>query len=302
MAYESNETAERAQVLAHCPAAQPADYADFSCLRAQLQRAPATWPLPPPLQGGNGDCWLLSAVTGLQCFHPHILSDAIEMRERVAVVRFPREAPVHVNYVFPLQTQHCWAGVVRISAPSDLYWALLEKAVCVLFFRRDEDACFTKRRRFGWHTRESAPHYVDLFGGHVSEALQLLVPQTLPLPVRVSPHLDANEFLRCSLSGLFFLEVPRPDGWHAVLVFARTATALCVQDSGGAITNMVPLSGGVLRYYAIPAARLEPPAFSFPHSILMFCSSWGMVEPVQNVALAYSDARGLTRSTEAQPS
>jgi hypothetical protein len=195
-------------------------YADFSGLADELRRCAFVPPLPPPKQGSNGDCWLLTAAVGLQCFYPRLILDMVRLSASTATVTFPRHGSVEVNYVLPVHSPDR-AVVVHVKRASDLYWALIEKAVCVLLHRDYDASRHERRARMGLGHTKHVPHYIDLHGGLVSAALNLLAP------IQPSPPYAASSFSTASMhslgfSGLFFLEVPRHGGWHSMLLLAST--------------------------------------------------------------------------------
>jgi len=229
-------------------------YSDFAHVAAWLRSASVGWPLPPPRQGGNGDCWLLTAATGLQCFHPFLLRDMVTLEPSSATVSFPRLRPVTVNYVLPVGTAGK-SAVVSVTGPTDLYWAILEKAVCKLLFLWRQPGLVEKRVRHGLGATCHAPHYVDLHGGRVSDALGFLSPLLAPKPegqaLVGSPGADTLKYL--GATGLFFLEVARNGGWHSMLLVACTETHYLAYDPWG-MTVAVPKGDCSLFYFQLRAA------------------------------------------------
>ena len=224
-------------------------YSDFSHIAARLRGVIIEWPLPPPRQGGNGDCWLLTAATGLQCFHPFLLRDMVTLEPSSAAVNFPRLRSVTVNYVLPVSTSGK-STVVSVTGPTDLYWALLEKAVCKLLFLLRRPGLVEKRFRYGLGATCHAPHYVDLHGGRVSEALGFLSPLLAPKPEgqALLGCTGADTLRHLGTTGLFFLEVPRNGGWHSMLLVACTDTHYLAYDPWGAIVA-VPKGGCSIFYF-----------------------------------------------------
>lgn len=224
-------------------------YADFTCLAYELRRRVVKPPLPRPKQGSNGDCWLLTAAVGLQCFYPRLILDAVTLGACSAVVTFPRHGNVDVNYVLPVRSPEC-SVVVHLKSPLDLYWALVEKAVCVLLHRNYDAKRHERRMQRGLGETRHLPHYIDLHGGLVSTALGFLAP-TQP-----SPPCPAAAFSTVSLrhfggSGLFFLEVQRSGDWHSMLVLASTESAYIAWDPWGQTVAVLRTRSCRIWYFAL---------------------------------------------------
>ena len=200
-------------------------YADFSGVAQMLRSSRVAVPLTPPRQGVLGDCWLLSAVAGLQCFWPRLLVDMVVLHEEYAVVCFPRKTPIAVNYVFPVWV--CSGAVTnlgaRVSTSTDLYWALLEKAACIHMSLDPLRHVGTRMKRSSTSVAldPRLPHYADVHGGYVAEALLLLAPH-VPSHPRLVESLTREAIVALGKTGLFFLEVPRDGGHHSMLALGFT--------------------------------------------------------------------------------
>ena len=206
-------------------------YADFTRIANSLRSSPVSWPLPPPKQGSNGDCWLLTAAVGLQCFYPRFVVDMVDLGSDGATIKFPRHGTVDVNYVLPVHSSECTV-VVHVETPRDLFWALLEKAVCVVLHREYNARTHERRRRKGLAHTSRKPHYVDLHGGLVSAALNMLSPAKPSAPC-TADLFSIETKRRLGNTGLFFLEVPRHGGWHSMLLLAATETEYIAYDPWG---------------------------------------------------------------------
>ena len=113
--------------------------------------------LPWPKQGSYGNCWLLTALVGLQRHYPRLVLDMVSLYPHFAVVQLPYRNALQIDYRVP-------SGLVRIREAADLYCALICKAVCVIMQRRrGEDL------------------YAACHGGQVSNALQMLCPSHPPM-------------------------------------------------------------------------------------------------------------------------
>ena len=201
-------------------------YGDFTALAALARGVPG--PLGPPRQQSNGDCWLLAAAFGLQTLFPRIYKEMIQLGSTTAVVSFPRAGAVAVNYVFSLTM------AVRIAEAADVYWAVLEKALCLCLCRASK----------------APPSYGVLNGGRVHDALRLLSPA--PFAPRIPV---ASDVAALSRSGLFFLEVLRGGARHSLLVLGAGGGFLFAYDPWGA-TASVPLAAApVLWYHPLGASR-----------------------------------------------
>ena len=211
-------------------------YGDFTALAALALEGVS--PLRPPQQQSNGDCWLLAAAFGLQMLFPHIFKKMIHLKKTYAVVVFPRAGAVAVNYVFSLTM------TARTTEPMDVYWAVLEKALClVLFFRKAPAA------------RPALPNYGLLNGGRVQDALELLSP--VPFATRISLGPRAADLAAMARSGLIFLEVPRGRAQHALLVLGSSDGCFVAYDPWG-MTALVPMKAApVLWYYPLFHTSLE---------------------------------------------
>jgi hypothetical protein len=125
-------------------------------LAAEL-RANPPGRLLAPQQDSYGNCWLLTALVGLQQHNPRLLLDMITLYPRFASVQLPCRPPMHIDYLIP-------PNLVRIREAADLYYALICKALCVVL-HREGGACL----------------YGACHGGKVSIALSMLCPTHPPL-------------------------------------------------------------------------------------------------------------------------
>lgn len=203
----------------------PLAYQDMTSWAIRLRELPREAVVWAPLQGSVGDCWLLSAALGLLHAFPTLFQELVSTSLPEAVVTFPRQPPMNLNYVFPVEGGGHLHGV-RLRRESDLYWALLEKAMSLLLFRLDRDRCLSRRkRRYPLAAGIARPHYSDLHGGRVSCALSLLVPSNPP---------------RRAVPGLRFLQIRRCGCWHVMLVVRVTSTAVLAYDTWGYLHSFPP--------------------------------------------------------------
>jgi hypothetical protein len=171
-------------------ASSPVIYISCQFLAEELSRNPA--PVPRPYQGRIGDCWLLAAMCGLHAFFPGLLLSMVVLGKKEAIIHFPRRA-ITVNYVLPFQAAPCSGLVgafvhlgVQLCVPADLYWALLEKAMCVhLLLEGDPNLGARRQARRLRGNLGSGPHYSDIDGGTIYEALAALSPTFVKHPVRI---------------------------------------------------------------------------------------------------------------------
>ena len=117
-----------------------------------------------PQQDSYGNCWLLTALVGLQQHNPRLLLDMITLYPRFASVQLPCRPPMHIDYLIP-------PNLVRIREVADLYYALICKALCVVL-HMEGGAWFAHKRH---QCLYSACH-----GGQVSIALSMLCPTHPP--------------------------------------------------------------------------------------------------------------------------
>ena len=210
----------------------PLVYMDVRTSRKSRERGRLNGPLDPPSQGILGDCWLLAVAIGLQTRSPGLLTRMIRFEGTNARVSFPRAKSVIVSCRLPMHLiSGKWSYVgVRQSKPSDLCWALLEKAVCIHLAQTQPDKIRTKRGvPLGIPI---IPHYSDLRGGTITFALQLLCPICPPPPQHLSSPTDR---IICQLRnrGLFFLEVEEFGTLHSVLLTAVAGDFFIVFDPSG---------------------------------------------------------------------
>jgi hypothetical protein len=218
-------------------ASSPVIYISCQFLAEELSRNPA--PVPRPYQGRIGDCWLLAAMCGLHAFFPGLLLSMVVLGKKEAIIHFPRRA-ITVNYVLPFQAAPCSGLVgafvhlgVQLCVPADLYWALLEKAMCVhLLLEGDPNLGARRQARRLRGNLGSGPHYSDIDGGTIYEALAALSPTFVKHPVRILGF-NKEAFKKLRREGIFFVEVERGGSLHVLRVVGVAGTYYRARDTCG---------------------------------------------------------------------
>jgi len=147
-----------------------ADYKHFAPLcAARLQRPE---PLRMPQQGNVGTCWLVAGLAGLLQLRPAELLSRITFHQDYADIRLFNDVWLRTSYVLPYDTARRTAYSMRVEAPEDLYFALLEKAVALYVHQHQSAAALQlKRRSYLHYVQGHQPHYIDLHYGTVHNAL-----------------------------------------------------------------------------------------------------------------------------------